>query len=282
MRDSAGETEFQLIGGTAPLVLVPSDVNGMGPYNFILDSGATHCLISPEIATNLGIQLESQEEAVGAGGAVQLSYARVGSLAVGSVEQENTQVIITHDLERIGAALKLTVDGAIGVSFMKDFCVTIDYQRKVLCFARPSDGPDEASPSASSIPFTLAPSEPLILLQAFVRAQGPFQFTLDTAAGRTVISPRLADRLNVRSGKAIVGAGVGGPIPLSRAQLDSLTVGDATVQDHIVVIGGFIDAISAAAGAELDGIIGNNFLNRFHVTLDYPRSRLRLAVPQPL
>jgi predicted aspartyl protease len=282
MSASAGEINFQVIGPTAQVILVLGHVNGIGPYNFILDSGATHCLISPEIATNLGIQLESQEEAVGAGGAVQLSRASVRSLALGSVHQENTQVVITHDLERIGAALKLTVDGAIGFSFMKDFCVTIDYQRKVLCFARPSDGPDEANPSASFIPFTLAPAEPLVLLQASVNAQGPFQFIVDTAAGRTVISPRLADRLNVRSEKAIVGAGVGGQIPLSRATLDSLTVGDATVRDHVVVIGGFIDAISSAAGAEMDGIIGNNFLNQFHVTLDYPRSRLKFAPPEPL
>jgi predicted aspartyl protease len=282
MPASARETEFQVIGATAPVILVSGHVNGTGPYNFILDSGATHCLISPEIATNLGIPSECQEEAVGAGGAVQLSRALMRSLAVGSVQQENIEVIITHDLERIGAALKLIVDGAIGFSFMKDFCATIDYQRKVLCFARPSDGPDEGSASASSIPFTLAPSEPLTLLQAFVNAQGPFQFIVDTAAGRTVLSPRLADRLNVRSEKAIVGAGVGGQIPLSRARLDSLTVGDATVHNHAVVIGGFIDAISAAAGAEMDGIIGGNFLNQFHVTLDYPRSRLRFAVPEPL
>ena len=50
---------------------------------------------------------------------------------------------------------------------------------------------------------------------------------------------------------------------MSRARLDSLTVGDATVRDHSVVIGGFIDAISKAAGAKMDGIIGNNFLNQF-------------------
>ena len=50
---------------------------------------------------------------------------------------------------------------------------------------------------------------------------------------------------------------------MSRARLDSLTVGDATVQDHIVVIGEFIDAISTATGAKMDGIIGDNFLSRF-------------------
>jgi len=69
---------------------------------------------------------------------------------------------------------------------------------------------------------------------------------------------------------------------MDRAALDSLMVGDAIVRDHIVVIGGFIDAISTAAGAALDGVIGSNFLNQFLVALDYPQSRLRLAVTEPL
>ena len=63
MQASAKETPFQLIGAAAKaLVLVPSHVNNTGPYNFLLDSGATHCLISPELASNLGIQSESEEE----------------------------------------------------------------------------------------------------------------------------------------------------------------------------------------------------------------------------
>src|SRR6516225_1010338 len=256
------ETQFQLMG-KGPLILVPSYLNNTGPHNFILDSGATHCLISPQLASKLGIQSESEEEAFGGGGAVQLSHARVHSVAVGSAQQENIEVLITHDLEPIGAALKVTVDGAIGFNFMKDFCVTLDYKRKVLRFASPSRDSNETSHPASSTPFTLAPSEPLILLHAFANGQGPFQFTVDTAAGRSVISPELADRLDVQREKAIVGAGVGGAIPMDRAALDSLMVGDAIVRDHIVVIGGFIDAIGTAAGAALDGVIGSNFLNSF-------------------
>jgi predicted aspartyl protease len=283
MQVSAKETPFQLIGAAAkPLVLVPSHVNNTGPYSFLLDSGATHCLIYPELASNLGIQSESEEEAFGAGGAVQLCLARVHSVAVGSAKQENTQVVITHDLERIGARLKATVGGAIGFTFLKDFRVTLDYERKVLWFVRPSGGGDETSHFGSSTPFTLTPSGPPILLQAFANGQGPFQFTLDTGAGQSVISPDLADRLSVRSEKAIVGTGVGGETPMSRARLESLTVGDATVRDHIVVIGGLMEALSMAAGAKMDGIIGNNFLNQFRVTLDYPQSRLGFAVSKVL
>jgi hypothetical protein len=275
------ETQFQLTGGKAPLILVPSYLNNTGPHNFILDSGATHCLISPQLASNLKIHPESEERAVGGGGAVQLSRAHAHSVAVGSAQQENIQVIIAHDLEVISAALKVTVDGAIGFNFMKDFCVTLDYQRKVLGFASRSCSSNETGHAASSIPFTLAPSEPLILLHAFANGQGPFQFIVDTAAGRSAVSPTLASRLNVQIEKAVVG-GIGGLVPMGRAKLDSLTVGHASVREHIVVVGEFLDAISKASGVELDGVIGSNFLNQFLVAIDYPQSRLRLAVTEPL
>ena len=44
MQTNIQETQFQLMG-KGPLILVPSYLNNTGPHNFILDSGATHCLI---------------------------------------------------------------------------------------------------------------------------------------------------------------------------------------------------------------------------------------------
>ena len=60
---------------------------------------------------------------------------------------------------------------------------------------------------------------------------------------------------------------------MSRARLDSLTVGDATVQDHIVVIGEFIDAISAAAGAKMD----NRMFGFISVPLQLARTKKRMT-----
>jgi Aspartyl protease len=93
-----------MIGATAPLILVPSHVNSLGPYNLLLDSGATRRLISPDLAANLGIESETEDKAFRAGGAVERSLSRVHSLAVGSAEEENAQVVIARDLEQIGAA----------------------------------------------------------------------------------------------------------------------------------------------------------------------------------
>jgi len=268
-------TTFTLAGGrSSPLIIVPTYVNGRGPYNFILDTGASQSLISFALASSLGIRSQSEEQAFGAGGAVQISCARVDSIAVGLARQENAPISITNELEQVGVLLKLKVDGDLGFSFMKDFRVTIDYQRSVLHLVR-AGGRVENNQDATVIPFSLASTEPLIVVDAFVNDEGPFQFAVDTGTGRTVLTPELAKRLNIPTAKEIKGAGVGGAMQLTGARVDSLSLcSAATVRNHDVVVGAFLNSISAAAGTKLDGIVGHNFLSQFQLTIDYAENQL--------
>jgi predicted aspartyl protease len=276
MQSADRDIPFQLIGGRTPLILLRGQVNEAGSFNLILDSGASHCLISHELAASLGISSATDEDAIGAGGHVRLSLATVDSVTVGATRQENIPFIITPDLEPIGAALKVTVQGAIGCNFLKDFCVTLDYHRKTVRFARASDADDGTSGSILFTPFNFGPSGPLILMQAYANGQGPLLFLLDTAAGRSVLSPTVANRLNVEMEKTVKARGIGGQIQMGRGRLDSLMVGRASVGNHLVMVGDFLDEVSKAVGAELDGVIGNDFLIQFHVTLDFPRKRVGL------
>jgi hypothetical protein len=60
--------QFRLAGGQNPLILVPVCGDAKGPYLFILDTGASHCLLSPELSVKLGIRPEDEKQAMGAGG----------------------------------------------------------------------------------------------------------------------------------------------------------------------------------------------------------------------
>jgi hypothetical protein len=172
------------------------------------------------------------------------------------------------------------VGGPIGFDFMMNFRVTIDYQQSVLRFARSAENDDRNGHSAAEVPFTLTPAEPLMLVQISVNNEGPFQFILDTAASRTVVTPGLIDDRKIDVGPGIAGAGMGRKLE-TRATLKFLSVGSTTVRDIRVVVGTFLDAISTAVGAKVDGIIGNDFLRQFRVTMDCPAHRLVLAPPVP-
>jgi predicted aspartyl protease len=268
---------FRLAGGQNPLMLVPVYVNDKGPYEFILDTGASHCLLSKELAEILAVRPEMEKEATGAGGSVKLLLGHVTSIAVGSVRQTNVPVAITPELERIAAAIRSRVDGDLGFAFLKDFSITIDYKAGTLSLATGLP-PGQQSPLAHSIPFELAaPHKPLILVQVTVNHQGPFQFALDTGASRTMLSTELARRLAIETAGDSLVSGGGGQIKILAGKVSSLAVRGAVVRDHAIGAGEFLQMLSTAMGTKLDGILGYNFLNQFKVTIDYPRSTLELV-----
>src|SRR5262245_53617013 len=95
------EVGFRLAGAENPLILVPTHVNGRGPYEFILDTGAGMSLLAPRLAGELGIVSSGAREGRGAGGRVQLAITRVESLAIGEARSGGMPVGITADVDRI-------------------------------------------------------------------------------------------------------------------------------------------------------------------------------------
>jgi len=275
----SGTVRFQLEGGSNPLILVHAEVNDAGPFRFVLDTGAGLCVLSPRVAAHLGVEAYAEKHGMGAGGPVKLSFARLGSLSVGSTREHSVEVLITDELDRIGAAIGARVDGAIGFNFLKGSRLTLDYRKNLLGLARPSEGGDgHRARGATSVPFTIAaPSKPLILVPAFVEGQGPFAFAVDTGASSTMLAPGIAQRLGMKTVEVVSATGGGGQVPISAGGVRSLSLGDACVRDLAVGVGEFLNMLSAAIGARLDGILGHNFLSQFQVTIDYPRALLELA-----
>lgn len=269
------EVPFRLSGPHQPLILVEALADGLGPFPFVLDTGAGLCLITPELADRLTIHDVGFQTATGAGGPVEVRTGVLGRLALEAAVRRDIPVAITNELHRIGAAIGADLQGNIGHSFLRHYCMTLDYRRSVVVLSEPSgsDGPS----AADSIPFTLAhPDKPLVLVPALVNGHGPFQFAIDTGTSTTVISPRLAARLGVSLSPGSPMTGGGGAIASSNGVADSFQIGEVIVTDLEVMSVGFLDMMSAVIGTPLDGIVGHNFLKRFAVTIDYPRSGLRL------
>src|ERR1700682_2522324 len=89
---SSATVKFRLAGGAQPLVLLPVEVNGEGPFEFILDTGAGTSLLSSELGQKRGVRVLGSKEGQSAGGAVSVSLARVSSLAVGSAKLNDVDV----------------------------------------------------------------------------------------------------------------------------------------------------------------------------------------------
>jgi predicted aspartyl protease len=135
----AGETgvAFELRGPGGAALMVPVYVNGSGPYAFVLDTGATMTCIDGELSGRLGLPEAGGRVGVGMGlgqepGALEL--VSIDSLRVGGA----TVIGLTGcalDLERFGA-MGLEVEGLLGLNYLREFRVTLDFAAERLVLER--------------------------------------------------------------------------------------------------------------------------------------------------
>jgi predicted aspartyl protease len=134
---AAGEVPFRLAGINDAALLVPVHVNGKGPFDFVLDTGATLTCIDAALLAQLG--LEPDAGRLGRGldatrrGSVQL--ISIDSLRVGSAQATRLGGCVL-DLAHIQEA-GLEVHGLLGLNFLKEFQVRLDFERETLRLSRP-------------------------------------------------------------------------------------------------------------------------------------------------
>ena len=135
--DSAqGETAFELAGPDGAAILVPVTVNGHGPFEFVLDTGATLTCIGQSLADSLELPpLGTIGMGAGIGSSGRLRLVRFDSLRVSgasAMELPGCAVDLRHIRE-----LGLEAHGLLGLNFLKSFRVTLDFDRSVLILQRP-------------------------------------------------------------------------------------------------------------------------------------------------
>jgi predicted aspartyl protease len=136
----AGEVQLQLVGSNDAALVVPVHINGQGPFDLVLDTGATFTCVTPAVAEQLA--LEDQPGAVGYGAGVQSSgrvrIVRFDSVRVGAASAWSMSgcVLDLSTLDMIGAS----VDGLLGLNFLREFDVRLDFVRNVVSLTAPAGG----------------------------------------------------------------------------------------------------------------------------------------------
>ena len=270
------KAKFRLAGGAQPLILLPVRVNGRGPFEFILDTGAGTSLLSSELAAQLAVKIIGSKDGQSAGGKVAVSLAKVDSLAVAETKVEDVDVGIV-DLSQIGKTVGAQIDGDLGYNFLKHFRVTIDYRECEIRFEDPKRVESFARGAQTEVSMRLAgPAKPLILVDVHANGCGPFQFAIDTGTSTTAIAPELAQQLGLKTSPVGAGTTGGAPVDFHAGSLQSFQLGGARIDNMPVVVADFLTMLNAAIGAKLDGIVGYNFLRNYKVMVDYPGERLTL------
>jgi predicted aspartyl protease len=272
----SAKVKFRLAGGAQPLILLPTHVNGAGPFEFILDTGAGTSLLSTELAQRLKVPILGTKEGQSAGGKISVSLAKVDSLAVGQVKLDGVDVGIV-DLGHIAKTIGTKIDGDVGYNFLKHFCIKIDYHNCEIRFDEPRRIERLGRAAKAEVPMRLASlAKPLLLVQARANGHGPFQFAIDTGTSTTAIAPEVAQQLGLEGSPVGPLTTGGAQVNVTAGTLESFQIGRARIDDLVVVVADFFAMLSQAVGAKLDGIVGYNFLRNFRVVMDYPNEKFRL------
>ena len=136
---AAGEVGFQFAGPAETAIVVPVHINGSGPYDFVLDTGATMTCVDQTLRNELQLPEDRSRITMGAGigQSGQVQMVSIDSFRVGSahVTELPTCVLDLAQFRKLG----VDMHGLIGLNFLKEFRVSVDFERQVLGLHKDAD-----------------------------------------------------------------------------------------------------------------------------------------------
>ncbi|HKY30751.1 MAG TPA: retropepsin-like aspartic protease [Pyrinomonadaceae bacterium] len=133
-----GEVRFELAGPNGAAIIVPVKINGKGPYDFVLDTGATFTCVDRKLAEELKLADWSGPfgTVVIKPGEGDMGFVKVDLLEVGDTVKASDLVACKLDLSRMQPP-GFGVKGLIGLNVLKSYRVTIDFERNSLRLDKP-------------------------------------------------------------------------------------------------------------------------------------------------
>jgi hypothetical protein len=120
----------------------------------------------------------------------------------------------------------------------------------------------------------------LIFVRVAIGAGPPGVFLLDTGAGASILDARLASAAGVKLGDPLHLVGGGGAADARRAENVRLTLAGGAIDAEVDPTVADLTRIDRGMRLHLDGILGDDVLRRYVVTLDYRGGTVRFDPPQ--
>lgn len=130
---AGGEVPLRVAGRGGAVLMVAAHINGAGPFNLVLDTGATLTCVDEQLASQLRLPRKTGAVGVGAGvgGSGRVALVQVDSVRLGGsiVRNLTACVLDLRHLRDLGAG---GVSGLLGLNFLTGFHVTLDFERRLL------------------------------------------------------------------------------------------------------------------------------------------------------
>ncbi|RFS23432.1 signal protein PDZ [Chitinophaga silvatica] len=249
---------------------------------FILDTGSAGISLDTTTALRLGLTIKPSDRIIkGLASSKPVSYTHHHTLHLPGLRVDSLDFHI-NDYELISQVYGIQVDGIIGFSLLSRYIITVDYDTEEIIiypkgnFNYPKGG-QLLKPSLTQIPLISAP-----LRNSYRTINNRYYF--DTGAGMCLLlssqfvndSSVLQEKKKRRSKKIIQteAQGLGGKMSMSLTTITEFKVGNFSFRNVPTYI--FDDKSNVTAYPFLGGMIGNDLLRRFNITLNYSKKEIYL------
>jgi predicted aspartyl protease len=253
---------------------VQAFVNGQGPFDFLVDTGANSSVITAELAQALHLPLGGVSQLHSIAGAQVVQLAKVASLTVGRRTRTGMTVSILPRAQ-------LRMDGVLGLDWLGRASLLLDFKRRRMVVGEALPAPDNMTVIVKS---RLLRSG-LTLLDAFMPLQRLIAF-VDSGSTTTVGNLALLEA--ARDHDAVLGpftatelrSVTGKVMPGRQAILSRLTVGKMTLRNVPLILGPIHTFDYWGFREQPAIVIGTDILQKFDtVAMDFKRNEVRFRVP---
>jgi hypothetical protein len=262
------------------LVIIRLDINGKGPFNFVLDTGVGLMLITdPKLVDSINVMNKRTIKIEGLGKGDDLEAYITSALNVqipGLKSYDVGAAILKTDQFGLSNYAGMPIHGLLGYEFFNNLAVKIDFSDSTLSVSKPKD--TRFFSRGSKIHLSIEGRKPY--LQAKVTYTNGTKLTdklvFDLGAGHPLSLENIIEKhgLPDKFISANLGVGLTGPVEGFLSRVKEVDIGKFKVKN---VITSFPIAKPGEKREEQrDGNLGMGLLKRFTMIIDYPDSALYL------
>ena len=256
-------------------IYVTAFANGSDSLKFLVDTGASTIVLNPNSPRLFGhIHKGKAVENIGTTGENTVTESKDNSIKVGTIEYAKAKCVSIPYPPNLW-------DGVFGLNGLRAFNIEINYdEHKIFCYAK--DEPVEIDDKhAVPLPFTYRHDVPFVEIPITLGdSTYNVQLEVDTGSDRVIdLSTTFVNRHSLLGTKkpfatSRITSSDGGSGELKNVYFDKVIIGEYALPHVPGAFSTLTQGILCENG--VDGMMGNNFLKRFNIFIDFKSEKIFL------
>ena len=246
------------------MIIVPVNINGSGPYDFLLDTGSSKTIVDQKLADELALPRVTEKTLVGMLSSSKMSVVHIDSLSVAGATIRGGEIFSSDHTATVTGKVR----GVLGEDFLRNFDLLIDYRRQNIHLESPL-GSMAAAAIGEHLPLQLIgeldgrPTSNRLVVSGLIPELGnkPMSLLLDSGANSLVLfqgslGPGTAQQQPLQAGsfnKWISSSGATRPVRL-------LSLGSNSVPNLTVT------ALDRRAEVDTDGLVPTSLFHSVFIS----------------